>query len=197
MNNPIEIKVYGEPVLREKAKPVEKITDELRNLVPDFVRTMKSEDGVGLAANQIGLAIRMIAVSDGDQDYVLFNPKITSWSMRKIIAEEGCLSLPGLYAEVERSSKVVVKGMQEDGKEVEIVARNIFARAIQHEIDHLNGVLFIDRMKPGTLKKLVKKEGQDEHEYNIIDIVEVRKQFTKLYHQNAKELMFDKKSNAE
>lgn len=192
-----EIKIYGDPILRKKAEPFREISDEIRDLVPEFVKTMQDEDGVGLAANQIGIARRMIAVSDGNQVYVIFNPKIVSWSIRTIAAEEGCLSLPGLYAEVERSAKVVVKGLQEDGSEIELVARGIFARALQHEIDHLDGILFIDRMKPGTLKKLMKIEGQEDGEYVSLDVSQVKELFADIYHKGRPVLKFDREVGAD
>ena len=186
-----EVRIYGDPVLRKKAEPVEEITDELHEIIPILVETMKSEDGVGLAANQIGITKRVIAVSDGNQVYVLFNPKIVSWSERTIFAEEGCLSFPGHYAEVERSAKVIVKAMQEDGEEVELVARGIFARAIQHEIDHLDGILFVDRMKEGTLKRIFKRDGQEEAEYLTVTLIDLKNYIKQAYHQNRDEVFFD------
>ena len=158
----LEIKVYGEPVLREKALPVKEITPEILNLIKDMVETMYVDSGVGLAAPQVGVSKRIIVI-DGEEDglIVLINPMIVK-SEGEVVEEEGCLSLPGIYSQVKRSSKVTVKALDENGDPIEITKEGLTARALQHEIDHLDGILFIDRIGRMTrqilLNKLKKKK---------------------------------------
>ncbi len=187
----MDIKVYGDPVLRTPTAPVEEIDDQLRALIPAMVRTMREKDGVGLAANQIGVLRRIIVVAEGEKLYILINPEIVSWSARTLVDSEGCLSLPGLQAEVERAAKIVVRGMDEQGRQVELVARGLLARIFQHEIDHLNGVLFIDRMKEGSLQWIRRREGQEEVDYVSTDLPEVRRTFRQRYHAGRTDLVFD------
>jgi peptide deformylase len=157
----LEIKEYGEPVLREKAIPIKEITPEILNLIKDMAETMYADSGVGLAAPQVGVSKRVILV-DGEEDglIVLINPMIIK-SEGEVVEEEGCLSLPGIYSQVKRSSKVKVKALNENGDPIEISKEGLTARALQHEIDHLNGILFIDRigrLKRTMLLKKLKKE---------------------------------------
>ena len=158
----LEIKVYGEPVLREKALPVKEITPEILNLIKDMAETMYADSGVGLAAPQVGVSKRIIVI-DGEEDglIVLINPMIVK-SEGEVVEEEGCLSLPGIYSQVKRSSKVTVKALDENGDPIEITKEGLTARALQHEIDHLDGILFIDRIGRMTrqilLNKLKKKK---------------------------------------
>ena len=142
----LEIKEYGEPVLREKALPVEEITPEILNLIKDMAETMYTASGVGLAASQVGVPKRIILV-DGEEDglIVLINPMIIK-SEGEVVAEEGCLSVPDIYSQVKRSSKVTIKALSENGDPIEITNEGLIARALQHEIDHLDGILFIDRI---------------------------------------------------
>lgn len=142
----LEIKEYGEPVLREKALPVKEITPEILNLIKDMAETMYTASGVGLAALQVGVPKRIILV-DGEEDglIVLINPIIVK-SEGEVVAEEGCLSVPDIYSQVKRSSKVTIKALNENGDPIEITEEGLIARALQHEIDHLDGILFIDRI---------------------------------------------------
>ncbi len=142
----LEIKEYGEPVLREKALPVKEITPEILNLIKDMAETMYTASGVGLAALQVGVPKRIILV-DGEEDglIVLINPIIIK-SEGEVVAEEGCLSVPDIYSQVKRSSKVTIKALNENGDPIEITEEGLTARALQHEIDHLDGILFIDRI---------------------------------------------------
>lgn len=163
-----EIKTYPDPVLRKKAEPVEKIDDEIRRLVDDMIETMHKAPGVGLAAPQIGVSLRVIVVDitvgeDPDAVIVLFNPEIVSYS-DNVVVEEGCLSLPGIASGVPRHQKVVVRGINLHWEEVEIEAEGLLARAFQHEIDHLNGALYWDKLgkiKRESLKKEYKKSQSD------------------------------------
>jgi peptide deformylase len=158
----LEIKEYGEPVLREKALPVKEITPEILNIIKDMAETMYTDSGVGLAAPQVGVSKRIILV-DGEKDglIVLINPMIVK-SEGEDVAEEGCLSIPGIYSQVKRASKVTVRALNENGDPIEITKEALTARALQHEIDHLDGILFIDRIgrmeRQVLLNKLKKKK---------------------------------------
>jgi peptide deformylase len=149
----LEIKEYGEPVLREKALPIKEITPEILNFTKDMAETMYADSGVGLAAPQVGVSKRIITI-DGEEDglIVLINPVIVK-SEGEVVAEEGCLSIPGIYSQVKRSSKVTVKALNENGDLIKINKEGITARALQHEIDHLDGILFIDRI--GRMKRQI------------------------------------------
>ena len=139
------IVLYGEDdVLREKAKPITKINESVHKLLDDLRDTMYSSKGVGLAAPQIGVSKRVIVVDAGEGLLELINPEILEASGKEVDVE-GCLSIPGLLGEVERAANVVVKGLNREGQEVEVAASGFCARALQHEIDHLDGILFIDR----------------------------------------------------
>jgi len=162
------IHTYGDPVLRRKARPVEKVDDGTRALVRDMIETMRGERGVGLAAEQVGedIAVCVIEVPpemDRDEQglfynpgavmpMALINPKIVTASRETETAEEGCLSFPGLYAPIERPVEITVEYLDVQGKSQARTFRKFVARAIQHEMDHLDGVLFVDRMS--ALKKI-------------------------------------------
>ncbi|NLK08791.1 MAG: peptide deformylase [Firmicutes bacterium] len=141
----LEIIENGAAVLREKAQPVPQITKRIRRLVKDMLETMEAAEGVGLAAPQVGVSQRIIVLDVGDGPIVLINPKISEASGSDIDVE-GCLSVPNVWGYVERAAQVVVTGLDEDGKSVRIQGEELLARALQHEIDHLDGVLFIDKM---------------------------------------------------
>ncbi len=158
----LEIKEYGEPILREKALPVEEVTPEILNLIKDMIETMYTASGVGLAATQVGVPKRIILVDEEEDGLiVLINPMIIK-SEGEVVAEEGCLSVPDIYSQVKRSSKVTVKALNENGDSIEITKEGLTARALQHEIDHLDGILFIDRIgrteRQILLNKLKKKK---------------------------------------
>jgi peptide deformylase len=145
-----EIRKYPDPVLRKKAAPVKIVSEDLRRLVDDMVETMYAEPGVGLAAPQIGVSLRLLVTDitvgeKPDSLIVLVNPKIVSASGRAI-EEEGCLSIPGIRAEIPRAESVEIRGWDLDQREVSVKARGYLARAFQHEMDHLDGILIWDRM---------------------------------------------------
>lgn len=142
----LNIRKAGDPVLKQKAAPVEKITRKIKELLDDMAETMYAADGVGLAAPQVGVSQRIIVLDVGEGLIQLINPVITN-SEGQESASEGCLSIPGVYGDVERSSRVTVEGYERTGKPIRIQAEGLLARALQHEIDHLEGVLFIDRSK--------------------------------------------------
>jgi peptide deformylase len=143
----LSIRVFGDPVLREPAGPVESFDAGLRRLAEDMMETMRLAPGVGLAAPQVGRSIRLIVFDIGDEGgaRALANPVLKNeWGEQT--GDEGCLSVPGLYYPVRRAQKVWAEGMDLDGHEVTIEAEDLLARVLQHEVDHLDGVLFIDRL---------------------------------------------------
>ncbi len=156
------IYTLDEPVLRLKAKKIKKIDASTQKLIDDMIETMREAPGVGLAAPQIGLSIRLIVVEtpkdeddpQGGTQLQLINPEILKQDGEQV-GEEGCLSIPGLVGIVKRSQNVTVKALNRKGKEVKIKASGYLARVLQHEIDHLDGVLFTDRLEsPSHLFKL-------------------------------------------
>lgn len=161
----LEIKRYPEKVLREKAVPVPEIDREIERLIDDMIETMYAAPGIGLAAPQVGVSKRIIvidvSVKEGEKNslLVLINPEIIS-SHGEIESEEGCLSLPGYITTVKRSESVIVRGLDRKGKEIKVEGEGLLSRALQHEIDHLNGMLLIDRIssiKREFFKKRFKK----------------------------------------
>jgi peptide deformylase len=141
--------VLGSPVLRQQAAAVRTVDDEVRRLVDDLFETMRAAKGVGLASNQIGVARRVAVVDVGEEDpppLVLINPVIVERSEEEETAEEGCLSIPEIFGDVERPATVVVEALDRDGRKYRVEAHGYKARAIQHEIDHLDGILFIDHL---------------------------------------------------
>ena len=141
--------LLGSPVLRQQAAPVARVDDVVRQLVDDLLETMRAAKGVGLAANQIGVARRVAVVDIGEEDpppLVLINPAILERSDEQETAEEGCLSIPEIFGDVERHARVVVEALDRDGKKFRAEAQGYKARAIQHEIDHLDGILFLDHL---------------------------------------------------
>ena len=139
-----QIVTYPEPVLREKAKEITKITPNIQRLIENMADTMYASGGIGLAAPQIGISKRAVVVDLGDGLIVLINPEITKSEGRER-GKEGCLSFPDIWGEVERAVSVKVRGFNLKGEEVFISAEGFLARAFQHEIDHLDGIVFIDR----------------------------------------------------
>ena len=158
----LTVRLYGDPVLRQVATPVREITAEIKRIIADMTETMWHQVGIGLAAPQVGLPHRILVMDDGNGGaQALINPVIESRS-GTIREEEGCLSLPGVFGVVERTKTITVRAMDEDGKPVSLEATGLKARIVQHELDHLDGVLFIDRLPPVTrdrIKKKIQKEG--------------------------------------
>lgn len=141
--------LLGSPVLRQHAAPVARVDDAVQQLVDDLLETMRAAKGVGLAANQIGVARRVAVVDIGEEDpppLVLINPVILERGDERETAEEGCLSIPEIFGDVERHAGVVVEALDRDGKKFRAEAKGYKARAIQHEIDHLDGILFLDHL---------------------------------------------------
>lgn len=148
----LAITKYPERVLRTRAKEVKEITKDIQRLIDDMVETMYQAKGVGLAAPQVGVALRVIIVDTPQGAIPVINPKILSISGKKLKEEEGCLSVPGFFFSLARSQKVRVQGISRDGKRLEMEAEDLVARIFQHEVDHLNGKLVLNRI--GLVKRL-------------------------------------------
>ena len=165
-----EIRIMGDPVLRTPAEDVEEFGEALRAIADDMLETMYRASGVGLAGPQIGLSQRIIVIDLGstDEDHpgplALVNPRVLEASRKTARAPEGCLSIPGMEEVVERSSEVKVEGKTPEGDPVTMEASGLLARALQHEIDHLDGILFIDRLSPLTRKLAVRKWNKSREE---------------------------------
>jgi peptide deformylase len=157
-----EILTRDDPRLRVKAVRVPKVDDGVRSLMDDMVETMLAHEGVGLAATQLGVSLRVIVLKVDNQVYQLANPELIRSSGEQI-GYEGCLSVPGYIGEVARAEKVVVKALNRHGKEVRIKGEDLLARALLHEIDHLDGILFVDKLTSiDTLKEV--EVGSEEEE---------------------------------
>lgn len=144
----LDLRVLGDPILRQDTKPVTVVTDELRLLIDDMFATMRMARGIGLAAPQVGRTERVTVIDvaeSGVGPLTLINPEIFSRE-GSVKGEEGCLSIPDIYDDVERAAKVVVRALDRDGKAIEVPGSDLLARCMQHEIDHLHGKLFIDHL---------------------------------------------------
>lgn len=159
----LKIFKFPNPVLRKKSKGVKKVTSEIVKLIDDMIETMHAAPGVGLAAPQVGKLIRVIVAHAGEDLVALVNPKVIKSSGHQVFTE-GCLCLPGVEALIERASHILVKGLDREGNRVEIEAEGLLATVLQHEIDHLEGTLFIDRVKDPSLIRHVPfgKEKREE-----------------------------------
>lgn len=164
----LPIRKYPDPVLRVPASPVTVIDDALRRLAADMIETMRDANGVGLAAPQVGVSLRL-AVIDFDPEKhdprVLVNPVIVKRSGRKEACEEGCLSFPGIRTWIKRSPRVVCEAQTLDGETVSYETEALTARAMQHEIDHLDGLLFVDKAGPSDRQSLRSELEEMEHEF--------------------------------
>lgn len=175
----LNVRTYGDPALRRKALPVKIVDKEIIDFAEQLVVSMMKYDGVGLAATQVAVDLRMIAlgvatpkVKDGKAGFVLspgemqllpmmpmvmINPEIISYSPLAEVAEEGCLSLPDIYADVKRPGSVLVRAQSLDGRIITAECGGLLGRALQHEIDHLNGILFVDRVSDSEMTKIKNK----------------------------------------
>jgi peptide deformylase len=155
----LDIRYLGDPVLRRECEPVEDLDEEVRALIRDMQETMYAADGVGLAAPQVGVPLRVFVYDIREPEHasgVLINPRVEARSGTSR-GEEGCLSIPGLSDIVERAERIVITGLDEDGEPVRIEAEGMLSRCLQHEVDHLNGVLFLDHLSPFKRKLLLDK----------------------------------------
>lgn len=142
----LRIRQFGDPVLRERAREVESVTDLHRRLIADMLETMRAAPGVGLAGNQVGVLERIFVWQVEEESGAVINPVISDRSNDTEADEEGCLSMPGIAYDVERARDVVVEGLDVDGQPIKFELSGFQARVFQHEIDHLDGVLFTDRL---------------------------------------------------
>ncbi len=163
--------IEPDPILRKKCEPLEKVDTDTKKLMDDMLETMYAAPGIGLAAVQIGILKRLVVIdiSRGEENkspIFLINPEIINQSKQTSVYEEGCLSLPGQFAEIERPAECTLKYIDYNGKEKELKADGLLATCIQHEVDHLNGILFIDYLsklkKDMIIRKLVKKKKEIE-----------------------------------
>lgn len=147
------IREYGDEILKKRAKEVDVVDDKIRELIEDMKETMHKYNGLGLAGPQVGVLKRVIVIDlyEEGECFALVNPVLEKAKGKQIV-DEGCLSFPNQFAKVERPAEVVVTGLDENGKKTRIVAKGLLAQALCHEIDHLNGDLFIDKILPGTLE---------------------------------------------
>ena len=152
------IRTEGDEILRKKSKKVDVIDERIKEIVNDMIETLHKYEGVGLAAVQVGMLKQIVVIQEAEDEpiYVIINPEILSQSGTQIV-EEGCLSFPNKFAKIERPEKIKIRALDINGKPFEIKAKGLLAQAISHEIDHLNGEVFIDKIIPGTLE-IIKPE---------------------------------------
>jgi peptide deformylase len=165
----LDIRVLGDPILRKETTPVAEITDDIRKLIADMFETMYASEGIGLAAPQVGRTERIAVVDVDGARHALINPEVLEKSNATDKSEEGCLSIPNIYGDVTRPSIVTVRALDENGESQEITASELLGRCLQHEIDHLDGKLFIDYLS--VLKRrsaLNKWEGEKADYPNFI-----------------------------
>lgn len=156
-----QLRYDGDEILRKKSKEVEVIDDRIRSLLNDMDETMHSLNGVGISAVQVGILKRLVVVDinyDGSPSLKLINPVIVKQKGEQICEKEGCLSFPNQYAKVIRPAEITVKALDENGKPITIKAKDLLAECLCHEIDHLDGILFIDKMEPGTMEYIENDE---------------------------------------
>ena len=157
------IREDGDEILRKKSRKVEVIDDKIKTLVDDMLETMYKYNGVGLAAPQVGILKRVVVIDlyDNNGPLVLINPEILKEKGEQEV-DEGCLSFPNQFAKIIRPAEVTVKFQDIDGKEVKLKAKELLAQAISHEVDHLEGILFVDKIIPGTLEVITNTEENEE-----------------------------------
>jgi peptide deformylase len=153
----MSIKTYGAPILRSKTKPVTEFNEELAKTVEQMKKTMQEANGVGLSANQVGINKALFIVKLGEEVYAFVNPELVPLSNEKENTEEGCLSIPGVWVDVERYLKVRLRAQNLEGETIEIELEGYLARVVQHEVDHLAGVLIIDRIGPDERRRIAEQ----------------------------------------
>ncbi|HEY3133023.1 MAG TPA: peptide deformylase [Gemmatimonadaceae bacterium] len=161
----LDIRVLGDPVLRKPTKRVTEITDELKQLIADMFETMYAAEGIGLAAPQVGRSERLAVVDVDGAKFTLINPQVLSREGVTEKAEEGCLSIPDIYGDVERLGTVTIRATDENGNEYEASGSELLGRCLQHEIDHLDGKLFIDYLSPLKRRAAMSKWEKAKSEY--------------------------------
>ena len=153
----LPLHLLGSPVLRQRSTEVAGVDDEVRRFVDALFETMDANKGVGLAANQVGTALRIAVIDADDHRIALINPRIVASTGPKESEEEGCLSVPDVFAEVRRATRVTLAALDRDGRPYTLEADGLLARAIQHEVDHLDGVLFLDHLGPMKRQVMLRK----------------------------------------
>ncbi len=161
----LSIRVLGDPVLREVTQPVAEVTDETRRLIDDMFETMYAASGIGLAAPQVGRRERVCVVDVEGAAYALVNPEVVHAEGPKAKAEEGCLSIPDVYGDVERPGRVTVRALDRDGAPIEVTGEGLLGRCFQHEIDHLHGKLFIDYLSFLKRRSALAKWEEEKEQY--------------------------------
>lgn len=154
------IREEGDEILKKVSRPVEEIDDKIRTLIADMIETMHKFNGVGLAAVQVGVLKRILVIHtdyEKEEPLVLINPEILKQKGAQTV-EEGCLSFPNKFAKVVRPEEVAVEGLDENGKKIKVTGKGLLAQALSHEIDHLNGEVFMDKILPGTLEYVTPEE---------------------------------------
>ena len=161
----LDIRVLGDPMLREETTPVAAITDELRELVKNMFETMDLAKGIGLAAPQVGRTERVAVIGVDDNRFAIINPEVVESDSKRAKAEEGCLSIPDVYGDVERPARVRVRATALDGTTFEVEAGELLARCLQHEIDHLHGRLFVDYLSVLKRRAAMAKWAKEKDKY--------------------------------
>lgn len=156
------VRENGDEVLRKKAREVEVVDDKIRELLDDMVETLHAYNGVGLAAPQVGILKRVIVIDlyDDKGPMKLVNPKIVKQKGEQEV-EEGCLSFPNQFAKIIRPAEVIIEALNENGKKIKIKGEGLLAQALSHELDHLDGVLFVDKIIPGTLEYVTEEKKEE------------------------------------
>ena len=161
----LDVRVFGDPILRQETTPVAAVTDEIRRLIDDMFETMYAAKGIGLAAPQVGRLERVAVIDVGeDKPFAIINPEILL-AEGSAKGEEGCLSIPEVYGDVERAERVVVRAIGRDGEPFEVEATELLARCLQHEIDHLHGKLFIDYLGAFKRRSALAKWAKEREKY--------------------------------
>ena len=158
------IRQEGDEILKKKSREVEEIDEKIQELIKDMIETMHKANGVGLAAVQVGVLKRIVVIDlyeEGVEPYILINPEIVKTKGEQTV-EEGCLSFPNKFAKIVRPKEVTVKALNEKGEKIEIKAKDLLAQAICHEVDHLNGEVFIDKIIPGTLENVTPEQNSNK-----------------------------------
>ena len=171
----LPIRKFPDPVLKQKATKIRNIDKSIHKLIEDMLETMYDAPGVGLAASQVGVPIRLIVIGNipDQEEIVLINPEVVKKKGERVVSE-GCLSIPGYTGEVNRAETVTVKGIDPSGREVRIKGYELLAQALEHEIDHTNGILYIDQLCEGTsLKKVEPGKGEESEETGKGETLEI------------------------
>ena len=158
------VRQEGDEILKKKSREVEKIDEKVLELIQDMIETMHKLDGVGLAAVQVGVLKRIVVIDlyeEGVEPYIFINPEIVKEKGEQTV-DEGCLSFPNKFAKIVRPKEVTLRALNEKGEKIEVKAKDLLAQAICHEVDHLNGIVFVDKIIPGTLETVTQEQQQEK-----------------------------------